>query len=111
MVALGYNAAPITGDSTAFTSLANGTHTIPASTRGVIVFRNTHATNASDVTIVVPGAQYGQNRPDVGPITIPAAGAPVVFGGWVADLADPADGLIDITVAGTGTVVGRAFEV
>jgi hypothetical protein len=111
MTALNYAGTTVTGDASAETSLANATHTLPASTRGVLVLRNTHATNASTYTIVVPGTQYGQARPDVGPVTIPAAGVAVVVGGLVADLADPADGLIDLVIAGTGTVVAKAYEV
>jgi hypothetical protein len=111
VVALNFRGVPVVGETAPFTGMPNGTHTLPASTRAVLILRNTHASNASTATITVPGTQYGQARPDIGPVSLPAGGAPVVFGGLVSDLADPGDGLIDVVTAGTGTPEGVAYEV
>lgn len=57
-----------------------------------------------NVTLVVPGAIYGQARPDV--VKAVAAGARAKIGPLVADLADPATGLITITHSATASVTG-----
>lgn len=54
---------------------------------GVFVrFRNGDTTPTT-ITLVVPGAEYNQNRPDVA-VTVPASGE-VFFGPFGRDLADP----------------------
>lgn len=57
-----------------------------------------------NVTIVVPGTEYGQARADV--VKAVANGARAKIGPLVPDLADPTTGLISITHSGTASVTG-----
>jgi hypothetical protein len=92
-------------------ALANAqTHTIPPSNRGILICRNASGAQAVTLTITVPGTQYGQARPDV-VHTIPISTERWVIGGFVADLANPATGLIDLVITGTGTLSAEAYEV
>lgn len=61
------------------------------------------------VTLVVPGSQYGQARPDI-TISI-AAGADRMIGPMVADLADPTDGQIDVICSAVTSVTIAAVRV
>lgn len=66
--------------------------------------------SATVVTIVVPGnTKYGQAIPDVTGVSIPA-GSHAVFGPFPADLADPADNLIDITAVPFASVTFYAVR-
>lgn len=58
-----------------------------------------------NVTVVVPGTEYGQARADV--VTALANGAIRKFGPLVPDLADPTTGLITINHSGTSSVTGQ----
>lgn len=64
---------------------------------------------ATTVTVVVPGSQYGQARPDVavGPLT----STDRFIGPLVADLADPATGLITIQHSATTSVTGAVVRI
>lgn len=62
-----------------------------------------------NVTLVVPGSQYGQERPDV--VQAVAAGVTRRFGPMTADLADPTDGQIDIICSAVTTVTVAAVRV
>lgn len=57
-----------------------------------------------NVTIVVPGTEYGQARADV--VKAVANGARARIGPLVGDLADPVTGLVSITHSGTSSVTG-----
>lgn len=54
------------------------------------------------VTMVVPGSQYGQPRPDV-PVVVPA-NSDRFIGPLVRDLAEPADGRVDFTYSAVASV-------
>lgn len=64
---------------------------------------------ATTVTVVVPGSQYGQARPDVavGPLT----SADRFIGPLVSDLADPTTGLITINLSQTTGVTGALLRI
>lgn len=59
------------------------------------------------VTIVVPGTQYGQARPDVA-VTI-GTNTDRIIGPLQADLADPTTGLVTITYSSTTTVTAAVL--
>lgn len=88
------------GGTTITYSTVNATDTIIPDDRAFIVWKNTNA-GANTVGVVVPGSAYGQARPDVA-ITVPATTGERWFGPMVADLADPATGLISVTNSQTG---------
>jgi len=77
-------------------------------TPGDRVFANVVNARGSsiNVTIAVPGSQYGQARPDV-VIAVPA-GANRDIGPLVADLADPADGQVHLTYSAVASVTVAA---
>jgi hypothetical protein len=58
-------------------------------------------------TVVVPGSQYGQARPDIA-ITI-GTNVDRLIGPLVADLADPTTGLVTITHSVTTAVTAAAL--
>jgi hypothetical protein len=90
----------ITGTAPTYGAVT-ATDTIAPNDRAVL-----HVKNASggsiNVTVVVPGTQYGQPRADV-VVAIPN-GQDRFIGPFPNDLADPADGLIDVNFSGTTSV-------
>jgi len=58
---------------------------------------------STTVTVIVPGSQYGQARPDV-VVASAATNTTRQIGGLVTDLADPTTGLITITFSQTTNV-------
>lgn len=62
---------------------------------------------AITTTVIVPGAQYGQNRPDIA-ISI-GTNQHRIIGPLVADLADPTTGYVTITHSVTTAVTANAF--
>lgn len=62
---------------------------------------------AITTTVVVPGTQYGQARPDVA-ISI-GTNSNRIIGPLVADLADPTTGLVTITHSVTTAVTAAAL--
>jgi len=54
------------------------------------------------VTIVVPGTEYGQNRPDVSVVI--GTSTDRIIGPLVPDLADPSTGFVTINYSSTTTV-------
>lgn len=64
---------------------------------------------AITTTVVVPGTAYGQARPDVA-ISI-GTNVDRIIGPLVADLADPATGLVTITHSVTTAVTAAALQV
>lgn len=88
------------GGTTITYSTVTATDTIVPDDRSFIVWKNTNA-GANTVAVVVPGADYGQARPDVA-ITVPATTGERWYGPMVADLADPTTGLISVTNSQTG---------
>lgn len=62
-----------------------------------------------NVTVVVPGAEYGQSRADV--VTAVADGVTRRFGPLVADLADPSTGLVTILHSSATSVTGALVRV
>lgn len=72
----------------------------PGSSTSLLV-HNGDAT-AKTITIVVPGSTYGQANPDI-TLSVPAGGV-ALFGPWPTDIADPADGQVDVTYSATTSV-------
>lgn len=63
------------------------------------------------VTVTVPGnTKYGQANPDVTSVSVPASGIGLI-GPFPADLADPADGLVDVTASASASVDFYAVKV
>jgi len=62
---------------------------------------------AITTTVVVPGSQYGQNRPDVAHSI--GTNSNRFIGPLVADLADPTTGLVTITHSATTAVTAMAI--
>jgi hypothetical protein len=66
------------------------------------------AGTAITTTIVVPGAQYGQNRPDIAHSI--GTNSNRLLGPLVSDLADPTTGLVTITHSATTAVTAAAIQ-
>lgn len=93
----------VTGTTATFTSAAGGGDTVAPSPTGVLHVRNAGGSSIN-VTIVVPGTdEFGQARPDI--VRAVAAGAHEMIGPLSSPLlADPTDGLIDITYSAVTSV-------
>jgi hypothetical protein len=63
---------------------------------------------ADTVTIVVPGSQYGQARPDI--VRAQGTNSHHFYGPLVSDLADPATGFVTITHSATTAVTAAALQ-
>jgi len=87
-----------------------GPDTILPGDNVTLIVHNGNA-GAVTVTVVVPGnTKYGLANPDVTSVSIPAGGHAVI-GPFPADLADPADGLIDVTASPSASVNFYAVRV
>lgn len=85
------------------TAATAGPDTLEPDDRVVLLCQN-GSTAAITVTVAVPGnTRWGQAEPDVTSVSIPA-GSLGVLGNFPRELADPADGLIDITASATASV-------
>lgn len=77
---------------------------------GSNVYYHVITTSTSDtVTVVVPGAAYGQARPDIA-ITI-GTNSNRIIGPLVPDLADPVTGLVTINHSATTGVTAAALQI
>lgn len=91
----------ITGTTPAYGAVA-ASDTIVPDDRTFLIVKNGNA-SPDTVTVVVPGAAYGQARPDVA-VSVPATNGERWIGPMVADLADPTTGLITVNHSVTATV-------
>lgn len=91
----------ITGTTPSYGAVSASDTIIPDD-RTFLIVKNGNA-SPDTCTVVVPGTQYGQNRPDVA-VSVPATTGERWIGPLVADLADPATGLITVTHSVTTTV-------
>lgn len=91
----------ITGLEMATQAAAGGGDTLEP---GDDIFLEVHNGDASDktVTVVVPGTEYGQNRPDIAVVV--TAGERRKIGPFPRDLADPTTGLVNITYSAVTSV-------
>lgn len=83
--------------------------TVAPDERGFLLYENSNA-SVRNITVVVPGTQYGQNRPDIAR-QIAATTGRALIGPLVSDLADPTTGLITITIDATAGVTVAACRV
>lgn len=88
---------------------AAASDTVAPDDRLFLWYKNTNAATR-DITVVVPGTQYGQARPDV-VRTIAATTGEALIGPLVSDLADPATGLITVTLSATAGVTVAAVRI
>lgn len=75
---------------------------------GAKLFVRNGDASSKTITVVVPGTQYGQARPDITKAV--AAGEYAIFGPFPADLADPSDGKVHITYSATTSVLVAAID-
>jgi hypothetical protein len=108
MATLPYQQSKVTGTAATFTAASAGGDKVAPSASGIVVVRNGD-TNPHTVTVAVPGAEYGQNRPDV-PVVI-AAGASAFIGPFPADVGDPTDRLVHLTYDAVTAVTVAAVEI
>ena len=80
------------------------TDTVVPDDRAFLEFRNTSG-SVNNVVVIVPGSVFGQPRADI-TFAVPATTGTYRFGPLVADLADPATGLISFTNSNTGAGSG-----
>lgn len=94
MATIPYQSSLVTGlAALTFTACNGGGDKVLPNDRGVIVFKNGDAASKT-ISIDVPGTKYGQTYTDISLVV--AAGATAVLGPFPADLANPADGLVQI---------------
>jgi hypothetical protein len=100
MANIPHTQAKISGVVLAATAATAGPDTLAPDGRVVLLAQNNSA-GAVTVTVTVPGTtQYGQAQPDVTSVSIPA-GEIGALGPFPRGLADPADGLVDVTSTST----------
>lgn len=108
MALLQYQQSSINGEQIDYTAADAAGDTIRPDERGAVIVRNGSA-GAVTVTVVVPGTEYGQPRPDV-PVSVPA-GTDWMIGPFPRDLADQADALVDIIYSAVASVTRAAVRV
>ena len=108
MALLAYQQITIAGTAPAYAAATatTGDSVVPDD-RGFVHVKNGSGASIT-ATVVVPGALYGQARPDVA-VTVPA-GADRFIGPMVADLADPTDGQIDVICSAVTSVTIAAVR-
>jgi len=91
----------ITGTTPAYGAVASSDTIIPDD-RSFLIVKNASG-SADTCTVVIPGTEYGQARPDVA-VTVPATNGERWIGPFTADMADPATGLVTVTHSQTTSV-------
>lgn len=91
----------ITGTTPVYGAVA-ASDTIVPDERSFLIVKNASGT-VDNVTVVIPGAQFGQNRPDVS-VAVPITNGERWIGPFTPDMADPATGLITVTHSQTASV-------
>ncbi|RSN65418.1 hypothetical protein DMH01_03305 [Amycolatopsis sp. WAC 04182] len=110
MALIPHTQAQIGGVVLAPTAATAGPDTLRPDDRLLLIVQNGSAGTVA-ATITVPGnTKYGQAQPDITSANI-AAGALHAFGPFPADLADPADGLVDVDVNPSASVSLYAVRV
>ena len=109
MALLTYQQIGISGASVSYAAAtATVGDAVTPDDRGFMHIRNGSGSSIT-ATLVVPGSQYGQARPDV-PVTVPA-GADRFIGPLISDYADPADGQVDVICSAVTSVTVAAVRV
>ena len=91
----------ITGTTPTYGAVSASDTVVPDE-RCFLIVRNANA-SPDTATVVIPGAYYGQNIPDVA-VSVPATTGERWIGPLNQALADPVTGLITITHSVTATV-------
>jgi hypothetical protein len=92
----------ITGTTPSYGAAGGSGDTIQPDDRTFLIVKNTSGA-AVDVTVAVPGSKFGQALADV-VVEVPATTGERWIGPMVSELADPTDGLIDVTYESTTNV-------
>lgn len=108
MAQIAYQDISEQGAAVTLAAAAVGGDSVEWNSRGFLWIKNASGAPIT-ATVVVPGTEYGQARPDI-PVTVPA-GTDRLIGPLVRDLADPADGLIDVTYSAVTSVTVAAVRV
>lgn len=101
MALLNQQQVSITGTTPSYTAVSASDTVVPDE-RAFLIVKNGNA-SPDTATVVVPGARYGQNNPDVA-VTVPATNGERWIGPMTPELADPVTGFITITHSVTATV-------
>lgn len=96
----------ITGTAINYTAVTASDTVVPDD-RAFLIVKNTTGT-VDNAVVIVPGADYGQSRPDV-TVTVPITTGERMIGPLVADLADPTTGLVTITHSNVAAGVTSAL--
>lgn len=100
MANIAHQQAQIGGVVLSATTATAGPDTLEPGDRVVLFVHNNDA-SAATVDVTVPGnTRWGQPQPDVTSVSIPA-GDHAVIGPFPRELADPSDGLVDVTSSST----------
>lgn len=100
--------AQVTGTTVTMSAASAGGDTIGVAPNGALLVRNGDAA-AVTVTVVVPGTQYGQARPDITKVV--PAGAIALFGPLPADLADPTTRLVNVSYSAVTNVTVASITI
>lgn len=106
MALMSYQQVQITGPALTYSAVASS-DTVAPSQRGFVHVK-TGATS-TNVTVVVPGTEYGQARADV--TVAVGTNTERMIGPLVPDLADPTTGLVTIQYSATASVTSAAVQV
>lgn len=100
MANIPHQQAQIGGTVLSATAATAGPDTVEHDERVVLIVQNNDA-SAVTVDVTVPGnTRWGEPQPDVTSVSIPA-GDIAAIGPFPRELADPADGLVDVTATST----------
>lgn len=91
----------ITGTTPVYGAVAASDTLVPDE-RSFLIVKNASGT-VDNVAVVIPGQQYGQNRPDVA-VAVPITTGERWIGPFTPDMADPATGLVTVTHSQTASV-------
>jgi len=108
MALLAHQQIQITGPAITHAA-ASTSDTVPPDDRLFLWYKSTQGTTEV-ITVVVPGAYFGQNLTDV-TVTIPATTGERLIGPLDRRLADPTTGLITVTIADVTGITVAAVKI
>lgn len=108
MAQLSYQQAKTTGQAITMQAASGGGDSVTVAENGALLVRNGDASSKT-VTVVVPGTQYGQARPDIAVVV--AAGETALIGPFPFDLADPVTRLVNVTYSAVTAVTVAAITI
>lgn len=109
MALLAHQQVAATGTAVSLTAAAGGGDTVNPDDRVFLWVKNGSGAPIT-VTVVVPGAFYGQNLGDIA-VSVPATTGERLIGPLDRKLADPSTGVVNITYSGVTSLTVAAVRI